>query len=65
MQILIQQSLIYKYKLNIESKGVNKMSLAVIPADIEKIKRSDNITYLDTTPTGATRTWAVVGVRNR
>ena len=41
------------------------MSLAVIPADIEKIKRSDNITYLDTTPTGATRTWAVVGVRNR
>lgn len=41
------------------------MSLAVIPDNIEKIKRSQNITYLDTTPTGTTRTWNVVGVRNR
>lgn len=38
------------------------MGLAVIPANIEKIKRSQFITYLDTTPSGASRTWAVLGV---
>jgi len=38
------------------------MGLAVIPANIEKIKRSQFITYLDTTPSGASRSWAVLGV---
>ena len=38
------------------------MGLAVIPANIEKIKRSQFITYIDTTPTGNARTWAVLGV---
>ena len=38
------------------------MSLAEIPADIEKIKRSQFLTFLDTTPTGSTKTWAIVGV---
>jgi hypothetical protein len=38
------------------------MSLAEIPADIEKIKRSQYLTFLDTTPSGNSRTWAIVGV---
>ena len=38
------------------------MSLAEIPADIEKIKRSQFLTFLDTTPSGTSRTWAIVGV---
>lgn len=38
------------------------MSLAVIPNDIEKIKRSQYLTFLDTTPSGNSRTWAIVGV---
>lgn len=38
------------------------MSLANIPNSIEKIKRSQFLTFLDTTPTGNSRTWAVVGV---
>ena len=38
------------------------MGLAVIPENIEKIKRSQFITYIDTTPTGNARTWAVLGV---
>lgn len=38
------------------------MGLAVIPANIEKIKRSQFITHIDTTPTGNARTWAVLGV---
>ena len=38
------------------------MSLAEIPADIEKIKRSQFLTFLDTTPSGTTRAWAIVGV---
>ena len=38
------------------------MSLAEIPADIEKIKRSQFLTFLDTTPSGNSRTWAIVGV---
>ena len=38
------------------------MGLAVIPENIEKIKRSQFITYLDTTPSGSSRTWAVLGI---
>lgn len=38
------------------------MSLAVIPDTIEKIKRSQFLTFLDTTPSGNSRTWAIVGV---
>ena len=38
------------------------MGLAVIPENIEKIKRSQFITYIDTTPDGNSRTWAVLGV---
>lgn len=38
------------------------MSLAVIPDSIEKIKRSQFLTYLDTTPSGNSRTWAIIGV---
>lgn len=37
------------------------MSLAEIPGNIEKIKRSQFLTYLDTTPT-STPTYAVLGV---
>ena len=37
------------------------MSLAEIPANIEKIKRSQFLTYLDTTPT-STPTYAILGV---
>ena len=36
--------------------------MALIPSDIEKLKRSQFLSYLDTTPTGNTRTWAVLGV---
>lgn len=38
------------------------MSLAVIGEDIEKIKRSDFLTYIDTTPSSSNPTWAVLGV---
>ncbi len=38
------------------------MSLVNVPADIEKIKRSEFLTFIDTTPTGSTRTWVVLGV---
>ena len=38
------------------------MSLAVIPDSIEKIKRSQFLTFLDTTPSGTSKTWAIVGV---
>lgn len=38
------------------------MSLAVIPDEIEKIKRNQFLTFLDTTPSGNSRTWAIVGV---
>lgn len=41
------------------------MSLANIPANIEKIKRSEFLTYIDTTPSGNARTWAVLGIRDR
>ena len=37
------------------------MSLAVIPDDIEKIKRSQFLTFIDTTP-ASTATWAVLGI---
>jgi len=38
------------------------MSLAEIPDSIEKIKRSQFLTFLDTTPSGNSKTWAIVGV---
>lgn len=38
------------------------MSLAVIPSDIEKIKRSQFLTFIDTTPSGTNRTWTVLGI---
>jgi hypothetical protein len=41
---------------------VKEMSLAEIPDSIEKIKRSQFLTFLDTTPSGNSRTWAIVGV---
>lgn len=37
------------------------MSLAVIPSNIEKIKRSEFLTFIDTTP-ATTPTWAVLGI---
>lgn len=37
------------------------MGLAVIPDDIEKIKRSQFLTFIDTTPT-TTPTWSVLGI---
>lgn len=37
------------------------MSIAVVPSSIEKIKRSQFLTYLDTTP-DATATYAILGV---
>ena len=36
------------------------MSLAEIPADKKKIKRSQFLTFLDTTPSEDSRTWAIV-----
>ena len=38
------------------------MSLANVPTDIEKIKRSQFLTFIDTTPVGVSRTWVVLGV---
>lgn len=35
---------------------------ANIPSNIEKIKRSQFLTFLDTTPTGSTRTFALLGI---
>lgn len=37
------------------------MSLAVIPSDIEKIKRSEFLTFIDTTP-ATTPTWKILGI---
>lgn len=34
----------------------------MIPNDIEKVERDQFLTYLDTTPTGSSHTWAVLGV---
>lgn len=33
-----------------------------VPEGIEKVNRSQFLTYLDTTPNGNTRTWAILGV---
>ena len=33
-----------------------------VPSGIEKINRSQFLTYIDTTPSGNSRTWAVLGV---
>ena len=38
------------------------MGLAVVPENIEKIKRSQYLTFIDTTPSGNTRTWKILGV---
>ncbi len=38
------------------------MGLAVVPDDIEKIKRSQFITWLDTTPSASASTWALLGI---
>jgi hypothetical protein len=38
------------------------MGLAVIPENIEKIKRSQFLTFLDTTPSATNPTWALLGV---
>ena len=34
----------------------------MIPNDIEKVERDQFLTYLDTTPSEASRTWAVLGI---
>ena len=34
----------------------------MIPDNIEKVKRSQFLTFLDTTPSGDNRTWAVLGI---
>lgn len=34
----------------------------MIPDNIEKVKRSQFLTFLDTTPSGENRTWAVLGI---
>lgn len=34
----------------------------MIPDNIEKVKRSQFVTFLDTTPSGDNRTWAVLGI---
>lgn len=36
--------------------------MAIIPSDIEKIKTSQYLRYIDTTPTAQTPTWEVVGI---
>ena len=36
--------------------------MALIPTDIEKIKNSQYLRFIDTTPTGTKPTWAVVGI---
>lgn len=33
-----------------------------VPSGIEKVNRSQFLTYIDTTPSGANRTWAILGV---
>lgn len=38
------------------------MGLAVIPENIEKIKRSQFLTFIDTTPSATNPTWAIMGV---
>ena len=36
--------------------------MALIPTDIEKIKNSQYLRYIDTTPTASSPTWAVIGI---
>ena len=36
--------------------------MALVPSDIEKIKRSQFLTYLDTTPSSSNPTWNVLGI---
>ena len=36
--------------------------MALVPSGITKVNRSQWLTYLDTTPTTETPTWAVLGV---
>ena len=36
--------------------------MALVPSDIEKIKRSQFLTYLDTTPSASSPSWAVLGI---
>ena len=38
------------------------MSLAVIPDDIAKIKRSEFLTYIDVTPSTSSYTWKILGI---
>ena len=38
------------------------MGLAVIPNNIEKVKRSQFLTFLNTTPTSGSKTWKILGV---
>lgn len=33
-----------------------------VPTGIEKVNRSQFLTYIDTTPSGSSRTWAILGV---
>ena len=41
------------------------MGLGKIPDNIQKIDRDDAlVTWLDTTPIGSTRTWALLGIRS-
>ena len=34
----------------------------MVPDNIEKVNRSQFLTYLDTTPNGNSRTWEILGV---
>lgn len=36
--------------------------MALVPSDIEKIKRSQFLTYLDTTPSASSPSWKVLGI---
>ena len=36
--------------------------MGLVPSDIEKIKNSQYLRYIDTTPTASAPTWAVVGI---
>lgn len=38
------------------------MSLVKVPENIEKVNRSQFLTFLDTTPNGGSHTWSVLGI---
>lgn len=38
------------------------MNDSLVPSNIEKVKRSQFITYLDTTPSAGSETWALLGI---